>query len=148
MKFTIKGTGKVYDAADLDLIPLRDILLFEQQTKDMGRAVEWSQIEAWGEQLDALKTDDEKARHPGAMWLTAVTVWASRRIAGENVNFDEAVNIPMRDLVFLPDPQDRKAAANPTTARRTGSGRAAKPRAAAAGAASGETSAAASTSDS
>jgi hypothetical protein len=126
MKFSIQG--KVYDAADLDLVSLRDILLFEQQTKDMGREITWSQIGMWSEEFDALKTDKEKQEHPAAPWMTAVTIWASRRIAGEDVTFDEAVDFPMRDLHFIAEPKDRKKPANPTRAR-PGSGRAAGPRA-------------------
>jgi hypothetical protein len=130
VKFSING--KVYDATDLESVKLRDILVFEQQTKDMGRAVTWGEVNQWADELDALGSDDERANHPGAPWLTAVTVWASRRIAGEDLTFGDAVDFPMSALRFIPDPEDHKPKANPTKARPTGSGRAGNSRPAAA----------------
>lgn len=115
MRFSI--AGKVYSAADLDQIRLADILLFEEQTRDFGRALSWGQVNAWAAEIDALETDEQKHAHPGGLWLMAVTIWASRRLAGEPVTFEQAVNFPMAQLVPLPDPADHPAPANPTRAR-------------------------------
>lgn len=125
MKLAIDG--KVYDAADLDQLSLRDILMFEKESADMGRPMSWADIGVISTRIDALKTKAEKEADPGIVWMTAVTIWASRRLAGENITFEQAVDFPMRSLTFLPEPQDRKAAGNPTKAR-PGSGRAANRR--------------------
>jgi hypothetical protein len=125
MKFTIEG--RVYNAADLDLVSLKDILLLAQQTRDLGRPLTWGELGAMSQALDGLASDAERERHPDAPWILAVTIWATRRIAGEDLSFGDAIDFPMRELKFLPEPQDRKAPVNPTKAR-TGSVRAAKSR--------------------
>ena len=52
-------------------------------------------------------------------------VWGTRRLAGESVNFAEAVDFGLGELEVLPEPQDRKKAAKPTPRKaRPGSGRA------------------------
>lgn len=112
MKFKLGNT--VYALADLDRVSLRDILVLERETVEFGHPLRWTDVQAMSEALDALETEKERAEHPDALWITAVTIWASRRIAGENVTFDQAVDFPMRDLVFLPEPGDHKEAANPS----------------------------------
>jgi hypothetical protein len=128
MKFSIHG--KVYDAADMDLVSLRDILLFEKQVKEFDDDITWEKVGKWAEEIDALKTDAEKLNHPSGIWIPAVMVWASRRIAGEDLTFGEAIDFPMKDLHYITEPQDKKPKANPTKAR-PGSGRAGAQRAAA-----------------
>lgn len=130
MKFSI--AGKVYDAADLDRLSLKDILLFETQAAELGvipelgRPMAWGDIGAISERIDALETDVEKENDRGMVWMTAVTIWASRKLAGEDVTFEQAVDFPMRDLKFIPEPQDHKTAKVNPTAARPGSGRAAR----------------------
>jgi len=123
MKFKIGPT--VYDAAELDMLSLVDILKFEKETADLGNPMRWSDIERIQVELEALKTDKERMAHADFIWLTAVTIWASRRLAGEKATFEEAISFPMRDLKQIEEPQDKKAAEGPTKAR-TGSVRAAK----------------------
>lgn len=116
MRFKLGST--VYALADLDRVSLRDILVLERETVEFGHPLRWTDVQAMSEALDALETEKERAEHPDALWITAVTIWASRRIAGEDVTFDQAVDFPMRDLVFLPDPGDHKEAANPSKPER------------------------------
>jgi hypothetical protein len=138
---------KIYTAAEIDLLTVKDVLVFEKEAADLGRPMKWGQIEAWALELNgyyqtiadekvspAQRAEAERAvkDHEGVLWVIAMTIWASRRLAGEAVTFDQAIDFPMRDLRWLPSTQDRKAATNPTKARpRTtkASGRAAKPRA-------------------
>lgn len=147
MRFRIDG--RIYEAAALDQLMLKDILLFERDAAALGRPMKWGQIEAWAKELDvyyetianprstkAAKDEAERAAkdHEGAMWVIAMTIWASRRVAGETLTFEQATEFPMHQLEWLPDPQDRKVAANPTKARpatRKASGRAASKRPAA-----------------
>ena len=140
MRFMIGTT--TYSAADLDRLALKDILLLEQQTADLGHALKWATVERWTTELDALakiavdKSKPKAAReaamaerndHPGHLWVMALVIWASRRLAGEPITFVEAVDFPIGDLTFLPEPEDHKSA-NPTKARapRKGSARAGK----------------------
>ena len=147
MKFKI-GT-KIYDAADIDPT-LKDILLLEKECADMGRPVKWGQFQGWQDELRALAAkgdEDAVQNHPEILWLMALTIWASRKAAGESVTFGEAIDFRMDDFDWLPEPEDHKKP-NPTKARpaRKGSGRAVKTPASAA-TVSTTTFAAASTSD-
>jgi len=125
VKFSIAGT--VYDVADLDRVTLKDILLFESQTAAMGRKLTWVEVGDMAAHIDSLKSEKAKESDPAAIWLTAVAIWAARRLAGEDVTFADALDFEMRDLRFIAEPEDRKAPIHPTKAR-PGSGRAAKPR--------------------
>ena len=138
MRFKIGS--RMYNGASLDRLTLKDILLLEQSTQDLGRPLKWSEIERWTSELDELskqaafgKTPAEcdaamRARtdHPGNIWVMAMVIWASRRLAGEQVSFEDAIDFPMGDLEFLPDTKDHLPA-GPTKARprpRKASGRA------------------------
>lgn len=104
---------KIYTSAALDEISLRDLMLFNTQAAEMGLAERWDDVERIADELDALSIE-EAEHHPGKMVMIGVTVWASRRCAGEDVSLDEAVDIPLRSIVFLPDTEDKKPPANPT----------------------------------
>lgn len=110
MKFSIKG--KIYDVRVLDDLSLRHLLELQTQTKELGRELSAGEIQEMGEKLDQLPKDERKL-HPDAPWVLAFTIWGSRRLAGENVTFEQAIDFPMRELTFLPEPEDRKAAAGP-----------------------------------
>jgi hypothetical protein len=129
MKFRI---GQVtYDLGALDLLSLKDILLMEKETTELGKTLRWSEVQRMAKEVDALDTDEQRRDHPDAVWVTAITIWASRRIAGEEQPFGDAIDFPMRDLTWIPEPQDRKKPEHPTKARPV-SGRARKRPAAAA----------------
>jgi hypothetical protein len=150
MQFRIKDV--TYNGAALDQLSLKDILLLEKGTAELGRPLKWGEIEQWTTELDrlvAIQADEtrtalvrEKAAkehqdHPGAMWVMALVIWASRRLAGESISFEEAISFPVRDLQWVAEPANRasRRAANPTKARPAtpkGSGRAASQRPAAA----------------
>jgi hypothetical protein len=121
MKFKIGDT--TYDAGALDLLSLKDILMFEKETAELGNPLHWSDVGRMIEELEALKTDREREAHSSAMWVLAITIWSSRRLGGDQMSFGDAIDFPLRDLKWLPDPQDKKAPARPTKAR-TGSARA------------------------
>ena len=143
MKFKI---GPVtYDMSSLDLLSLKDILLLEKETAELGNPLRWSDIQRMAQDAADMKTDAERQANPDGMWVLAFTIWASRRVAGETLAFGDAIDFPMRDLTWIEEPQDRKKPAGPTKAR-PGSGRAAK-RLAPAAAGSVTTSQAASTDD-
>jgi hypothetical protein len=122
MKFKI-GTV-TYDAASIDMVTLKDILLLEKETGELGHPLRWSDVKLMAEEMAALKTDKQREDHPDSIWMLAITIWASRRVAGELLTFGDAVDFSMSDLTFIDDPQDHKAPARPTKAR-VGSARAA-----------------------
>jgi hypothetical protein len=115
MRFAIDGT--VYEAASLELISLHDILLLESETAAFGRPITWGQVQDWAAEMGDL-TDAERGKHPAALWLLGVTVWAAKRLARESVTFAQAIDFPMAKLTYLPDPQDHKKPAGKAKPRK------------------------------
>lgn len=104
----IKIKDKIYDAASLNQVSLKDVLKFEQETEEFGHRLTWSEVQDMTSRVEAM-SPEERGQSTEALWLTAVAVWATRRIAGEPVTFDQAIDFPAHELQLLPDPQDHKA---------------------------------------
>lgn len=130
--------GKTYSTATLDEITLKDLLLFEVQARDLGLDVTWAQLQ---ERAAALDTADEAAADRDGLLMMAATIWASRRMAGEDVTFGDAIDVPLASIVFLPPTEDHKP--GPPKARKKGRPKASAPHTAgdAAAASDGTTSA-------
>lgn len=99
--------SKVYTSAALDEVSLRDLVLFDNQSADMGWSKRWSDIERIATEWDALSVEEAET-YPEKMTMIAVTIWVSRRVAGEDVTLDQALDIPLNSLDFLPEPEDKK----------------------------------------
>jgi hypothetical protein len=117
MKFQLED--RIYDGTSIEDLSLRAMLDLERETESFGRKLRMPDIEAMAESLAECATDKDRSRHPDVLWLTAVTIWAARRAAGETLSFADAIDFPMSHLTFLPEPQDHKekAKANPTKPR-------------------------------
>lgn len=109
--------GKVYSMSAIDAVSLKDLILFNTQAADMGLAERWNDIERISTEINAMSTDEAEA-HPSKLLMFAVTVWVSRRLAGEDLSFGEAIDIPLSSVTVLADPSDRQAKANPTKERK------------------------------
>ena len=80
----------------------------------------------------------EREAHPEGMFLTCLTIWASRVLAGEDLTLMEAISVPARKILWVAEPSDRAAGDGEGKAHapRSGSGggnrasRRAKPKAA------------------
>lgn len=117
MRFRIADAE--YDAATIEDITLRDTLVFERQMADLGRPMSWPDMMRMIVRLAAIPDPSTRGEDPDAMWSLAVTIWASKRLAGEDVTVAEATDFRLSDLVFLPDPvteSPTKAGANPAPA--------------------------------
>lgn len=99
--------GKTYTTSALDEITLKDLVLFNTQAEATGITRKWSDVERVSAELSQL-TPAEADRHPEKFLAIAVTIWASRRTSGEDITFDEAIDFPIKDIEFLPEPEDRK----------------------------------------
>lgn len=129
MRFKIKK--KVYTTSAVNEISLRHLIVFNNQAADMGIKERWADVELLAAQFSDM-TPEECEAHEARWLVLGVTIWATRRIAGEEITFEEAVDIKMSDLTFLPDvatPQDRKPgkAKGRKTARPKASAPAAEP---------------------
>jgi hypothetical protein len=118
---TFKIDGKIYSTAGLDELSLKDVLLFDGQAADLGLGITWRDVEQISQEFADL-TSEEADRHPRAVLMVALTVWASRRVAGDDVSLDEAISIPISSIDFgsVPEP------ARPTQPRKAGAAKGAK----------------------
>lgn len=107
MALRFRLDGKVYSVGALEDVSLRDVMLFNTQAADMGLAATWADVERVSEEMSAADKD-EAEKHPDALLMLGVTIWATRRIAGDEVTFGDAVDFPLSALVWLPDTEDRK----------------------------------------
>ena len=53
----------------------------------------------------------ERENHPEVLFLTALTIWAARVTAGEELGLLDAVDIPAAAVRWIAEPSDKKAAA-------------------------------------
>ena len=121
MRFKLQG--RTYTAtAVFDRVPLRDLLALEVELETLGRPMKWSQVREMVQRISLL---DDAQDDPDFLWFLGLLVWGTRRIAGEALTFEEAIDFPLGELEILPDPDDHKKAAKPTPRKaRPGSGRA------------------------
>lgn len=109
---------KVYTTETLDEISLRDLMLFNRQAADMGLGATWADVERISAEIAALD-ENSVGTHPDMMLMVGVTVWASRRQAGDDVTFEQAVDVPLSKIVWLESPKDRQ----PKTPKKRASGK-------------------------
>lgn len=113
---------RVYDATAIEDLSLKMLLELEAETERFGRVLRMNDLRRITTELDALPSDAARGEHPDAPWLTAVSIWATRRLSGEALSFDAAIDFPLKQLVFLPDPSDRKVASDPKARKAAGTG--------------------------
>lgn len=124
MRFKLQG--RTYQAtAVFDRVPLRDLLALEVELENLGRPMKWSQVRTMVQRISKL---DDAESDPDFLWFLGLLVWGTRRVAGESVTFEEAIDFGLGELQVIPEPEDRKKkAATPVPRKaRPASGRAAK----------------------
>ena len=88
MRFKLQG--RTYTAtAVFDRVPLIDLLTLEVELETLGRPMKWSQVREMVQRISHL---DDPEKDPEYMWFLGLLVWGTRRLAGESVNFAEAVD--------------------------------------------------------
>lgn len=118
----IRLGDETYTPAALDRISLRNLMRLEAETDALGRKMRWSDLRAIARTIGALP-QDEAANHDDFPWFLGMLIWAARLEAGESVTFTEAIDFPLGDLEFIPEPGDEVSEPDPPVAR-PGSGRA------------------------
>lgn len=78
---------------NLDKVSLLDIITFDEEVAAAGLHATWGQMLAWSGEVAALP-DEQRTSHPRGFFVLAATIWASRRLSGEQVNFGDM----LRDL--------------------------------------------------
>lgn len=97
----------IYNTASLDELSLKDIVLFDSQAAEIGLDARWSDLEQAATDMAAM-TGDEADRHPRKILVIAVTIWAARRMAGEQIKFGDAIDFPANSMRLLPEAGDKK----------------------------------------
>jgi hypothetical protein len=124
-RFKIAGT--VYRLDTIDEITMTDVLLFNAQSEDMGLHRAWSDVERLGDTFAAL-SEREAETHPEKHLMIAASMWAARRIKGEDVTLEDVLGVRIyKDVEFLPDTSDR-APGKAKGAKRSPAKKAAKPK--------------------
>jgi hypothetical protein len=96
---------RIYSTSSIDKVSLKDLLLFQADLKELGFTDSWSDIESAAQQMASNPEGAES--HPLALLLFATTIWASRRAAGEDIRFIDAIDVEMSELTILPATQDK-----------------------------------------
>lgn len=125
MRFKLEG--RTYNVATVDRLSLRDLLMLEKETAELGQPMKWSDLKRIvNDTVAAIGAKDEGFEDRDDFpWFLGIIIWAARRDAGEELTFSEAVDFPLADFEFLPEPEDHKVATHPQQARPVGpSGRA------------------------
>jgi hypothetical protein len=92
-RFKLKGkTYKINE--NLDKLPLIDILLFDEQVVEVGLHATWGEVLMWSQEIAEMAADAEGShvKHPRMMLVMTATMWASRRLAGEKVDYGVMVD--------------------------------------------------------
>jgi hypothetical protein len=112
--------GRTYTTASLDEITLLDVLAFGPSAEAVGLNVTWVEVEELAQLMAAAEPDVEFPTQD-LLLVTAATIWASRRAAGDRVTFGEAIDVPMSEIRFLPPTKDNRP--DPSKARKSSKAR-------------------------
>lgn len=55
----------------------------------------------------------DRVRHPEAMFLTCLTLWATLALAGEDLTLMEAIDVPLSSIDWVREPTDRQEVSGP-----------------------------------
>lgn len=101
--------GKRYPAATIGDLSLRHTLELQREliTTNISTAKTWMDVQALLEEFTATP-EDKRAEHPEALFLSALTIWATRAAAGEQLSLLDAVDIPPSSVQWVKEPTDHE----------------------------------------
>ena len=102
---------KHYPGVAVSELSIRHSLALQRElaVTNISSAKTWADVRALLAEFQAL---DKAGRenHPEALFLTAVTIWAARVTAGEELGLLDAVDIPAASVKWIAEPADRAPA--------------------------------------
>ena len=102
---------KHYPGVAVSELSIRHTLALQRElaVTNISSVKTWADVRAL---LAEFATLDKAGRenHPEALFLTAVTIWAARVTAGEELGLLDAVDIPAASVRWIAEPSDKKAA--------------------------------------
>ena len=110
--------GKTYPRVTVDDLSLKHALELQRElvARDLSSAKSWGEVKALIEEF-AAQSDASRARNPEALFLSAVTIWATRVCAGDDVSLLEAIDIAPSSVKWVEEPEDKQAAEGKALAR-------------------------------
>lgn len=108
-----KLDGEVYEMASQADVTLRDFILLEQETEDLGKKFTMGDIVRLGEKFNEL-TPTEAKHDPEGAWMLSATIWMAMvrktRQRGDlaQVPFAAAIDCNLSTFEPLPEPGDHQ----------------------------------------
>lgn len=117
--------GKRYPLTNIEDLTLKQSMLLQ---REMNAHPEMTSIRSLRELREVLADYAElipeaQEAHPESVFLLAVTVWATRIAAGEDLSLLDAVDVPISQIHWIVEPGDKK----PVGKAKGGASRAAAP---------------------
>lgn len=102
---------KHYPGVAVSELSIRHTLALQRElaVTNISSAKTWADVRGLLAEFQALDKKDRE-NHPEALFLTAVTIWATRVSAGEELGLLDAVDIPAASVRWIAEPSDKKAA--------------------------------------
>lgn len=102
---------KHYPGVAVNELSIRHTLALQRElaVTNISSVKTWADVRALLAEFTKL-SKDERENHPEALFLTAVTIWAARVTAGEELGLLDAVDIPAASVKWIAEPSDKKAA--------------------------------------
>lgn len=116
VRFRIGGGKTIYSLAALDELSLKDLLALRGQLADLGVPETWNDIVAASDEMTRMDDPDE---HELSLLVFAVTIWAARRSAGDELTFGDAIDFPLSSITYLAVPQDKRPKARKAPAKKS-----------------------------
>lgn len=100
---------KHYPSVSIDQLSLAHVLTLQRELviTNVSSAKTFADVQGLIHEFSALPAA-ERANHPEAIFLAAVTIWATRVSAGESLTLLEAVDIPASSVRWIAEPHDRE----------------------------------------
>ena len=115
---------KHYPSVSIDQLSLAHVLTLQRELAitNVSSAKTFADVQGLIRDFSALPAA-ERANHPEAVFLSAVTIWATRVSAGESLTLLEAVDVPASSVRWVAEPHDRQVPAGKAPPRAAGANR-------------------------
>lgn len=114
---------KHYPLVDIEKLSLKHTLVLQRELSltNISSARTWAEARELVREFQSI-SKEERESHPEALFLTALTIWAARVTAGEDLTLLDAVDVPLSQVRFVHEPTDRKAPEGKVAPRPSGGG--------------------------
>ena len=110
---------KHYPRVAVDELSIRHTLALQRELAitNISSAKTWADVRKLLADFSEMEPA-ERENHPEVLFLTALTIWAARVTAGEDLGLLEAVDIPATSVRWVAEPSDKAASTGKARPRR------------------------------